>query len=60
MIYGTRQIILKDGRTAILRSPDELDAADLLPCMKKWAIMLPLGIPGHTSAGTAPMFKPAL
>lgn len=30
MIYDARQITLKNGKSAILRSPDETDAADLI------------------------------
>ena len=37
MLFDTKQIILKDGRTAILRSPCVADAEKLLNCSKQWS-----------------------
>ena len=35
MINESKRIILKDGRTGILRTPDEKDAEGLVECMKR-------------------------
>ena len=40
MIFETKQIILKDGRTAILKSPSVEDAEQLISCSRPFSVVL--------------------